>query len=74
MEEKAKSRTMQEIQQEYLHIAARAGEAQFQVLNIQKDLAIFNSRLAELNAEALKLKAAEDAAKEVGKVDEAAKS
>jgi hypothetical protein len=50
MEEK--ERTIEEIQKEYSLVCAEAGQAQYQLFIIQKDLEIKNDRLRKLNLEA----------------------
>jgi hypothetical protein len=50
MEEK--ERTIEEIQKEYSLVCAEAGQAQYQLFILQKDLEIKNDRLRSLNLEA----------------------
>jgi competence protein ComGC len=57
------SRTIVEIQQEYGNLCARAGEAQYKLYILQKDLEQLNSSLRDLNSEALVIQAQENAAK-----------
>lgn len=51
MEEK-KERTIEEIQKEYSLVCAEAGQAQYQIFVLEKDLEIKNDRLRSLNLEA----------------------
>jgi prefoldin subunit 5 len=55
----SKPRTMADIQNEYGRLCANAGQIQYQVSELNKDLALVNSTLRELNLEASKLKEAE---------------
>lgn len=50
--EESKERTIEEIQKEYSLVCAEAGQAQYQLFIIQKDLEIKNDRLRKLNLEA----------------------
>jgi hypothetical protein len=43
---------MAQIQEDYGRIAAQAGQAQFQIASMQKDLERFNQAMSNLNAEA----------------------
>jgi len=45
-------RTIEEIQKEYSLVCAEAGQAQYQLFILQKDLEIKNDRLRKLNLEA----------------------
>jgi hypothetical protein len=59
-------RTLETIQQEYYNTAAKAGEAQYKILRIQKDLEMFNQRLLDLNIEAASIAPVGGADKNVG--------
>lgn len=50
--EESKERTIEEIQKEYSLVCAEAGQAQYQLFILQKDLEIKNDRLRKLNLEA----------------------
>ena len=65
MEEK-KTRSLEEINQEYFQTAARAGEVQYKIERMKSDLDVFNKRLLELNFEAASAQA-EAAKKEAEK-------
>lgn len=45
-------RTIEEIQKEYSLVCAEAGQAQYQLFVLEKDLEIKNDRLRSLNLEA----------------------
>jgi len=45
-------RTIEEIQKEYSLVCAEAGQAQYQIFVLEKDLEIKNDRLRKLNLEA----------------------
>lgn len=45
------SRKVEEIKQEYSNLALKAGTIQYEVLAKQKDLALINERLRDLNLE-----------------------
>lgn len=68
-------RTIEEIQREYGQLCAKAGNAQYQVATIQKEIDLINDRLRDLNLEAAAVQAAEaKAAQEAAKVEEEVKS
>lgn len=56
-------RPVQEIQQEYTNLCTRAGHTQYQISTLQKDLAILNDSLRDLNAEASASQQAAEASK-----------
>lgn len=60
------SRTLAEIQSEYQNLCARAGQTQYQVYALQRELEVFNEKLRDLNFEGAKAQqeAADAAAKE----------
>lgn len=62
-EETKKKRTVEELQQEYANLCARAGHLQYQVYTLSKDLEIVNQTMRDLNFEAAAAKQAEEAAK-----------
>lgn len=51
-------RTLEQIQQEFSSLCARAGHCQYQIATLKKDLDILNSTIRDLNLEAANLKAA----------------
>jgi len=63
----APERTLQDIQQQYTGLCNKAGHMQYQIFTFEKDLALINQTLRDLNFEAAALqakeaqKAAEDA-------------
>jgi len=54
-------RRMEEIQKDYQVQASIAGDTQYKIFALQKDLLKMNLKLRELNKEALKLQAAQQA-------------
>jgi len=54
-----KPRTSDEIQKEYQHLAFKAGNLQYAIVENQKDLALINSSLRDLNFEFTAAKASE---------------
>jgi len=52
------ARTLEEIQQEYGSVCAKAGHCQYQIKTLEKDLAMINETLQKLNIEAFKAKEA----------------
>lgn len=63
MSESKKSRTLEEIQREYTVILQRAGYLQYQQFVTEKDLAMVNESLRNLNLEANEVQTAQAAAK-----------
>lgn len=63
MSESTKTRTVDDIQQEYQQGCLRAGHLQYQISALSKDLDLLNESMRELNLEAnaIKSKAAEEA-------------
>lgn len=55
-----KERTIQDIQQEFSALCARAGHLQYQVYTFNKDLDLINSQIRDLNFEAAAMKAKQD--------------
>lgn len=55
-------RPISEISQQFVNLASRAGQLQYQIVEIQKDLDQVNAGLRDLNLEAAAVKAAEAAA------------
>lgn len=64
MSEQNKSRSMEEIQKEYSQICFKAGQLQYQIHALNKDLEVVNSTLRDLNFEAAKVNAETKAAEE----------
>ena len=62
MEENKSDRTVAQVQEDYFRTAAQAGEAQFKMSRIAKDLELLNKRLLDLNWEAVSIQAAAVAA------------
>ena len=62
-------RAMEEIQKEYQIQSAIAGDTQYKIFALQKDLLKMNLKLRELNKEALKLQAAQQASEAVKQVE-----
>lgn len=58
MSEEKKSRTIQEIQQEYQNLCARAGHLQYTIKCTAEDLHQVNEQLKDLNLEAVSAKEA----------------
>jgi hypothetical protein len=58
-----KKRPISDIHAEYSNLCAKAGHIQYQIYNNNKDLEIINQQLRDINLEAAKLQAEEDAAK-----------
>ncbi len=54
MSEEKKSRTVEEIRQEYSGLCAKAGHIQYQVAVMNEDLNTLNNQLKDLNFEAAK--------------------
>lgn len=52
-------RTLDEVKQEYANTCVQAGNLQYQIHALSKDLALVNDTMRELNLEAAKLQAAE---------------
>lgn len=50
-----KSRTVEQVQQEYTQVCARAGHIQYQIAQLKNDLELANSSLQSLNREAFDL-------------------
>lgn len=65
MSEEKKSRSIEEIQQEYASVCAKAGEAQYRISRAKADLLTFNQRLLDLNLEAMAVAAEKEAEKKV---------
>lgn len=57
------ARTLQDVNQEYARQCMNAGQIQYQISELSKDLGLTNNRLRELNMEAFKFKEAEAIAK-----------
>lgn len=57
MNEEKKDRTIPEIQAEYSQLCARAGQLQYQIYCLQKDLDLANGTLKDLNFEAAAIQA-----------------
>lgn len=69
--EESKSRTIPEIQQEYQSQCLRAGDIQYRISVMSRDLELVNERMKALNNEAAAVKAAEaKAAAEAPKTEE----
>ena len=68
-----KERTVEQVQQEYTQMCVRAGHTQYQIAQLQKDLALFNDTLRDLNLEAGAIQA-KNLAAEAAKKAEAAKA
>ncbi len=62
-EEKKPARSTQEIQQEYQNLAFKAGNLQYAIVSQEKDLALLNEQLRNLNFEFVSARTAEDAAR-----------
>lgn len=60
MSEKKSHRPVSEIQQEFVNLASRAGQLQYQIATFQSDLAELNKVLRDLNLEGAASKAAEE--------------
>lgn len=58
-------RSLQEIQQEYTGLALKAGQAQYQIVTIQKELDMLNSQMRDLNFEAAGAQVRESSKSEV---------
>lgn len=56
-------RTVQQIQEEYQQLAFRAGNNQYQIYTLERDLDVLNSKMRELNFEAAAAQQAEAAKK-----------
>jgi septal ring factor EnvC (AmiA/AmiB activator) len=56
-------RTVQEIQNEYSNLCAKAGHLQYQIATLGKDLDLLNAQLRDLNFEAASAKNNEEAVK-----------
>ncbi len=63
MSEQKKSRTIPEIQEEYGQLCFKAGQTQYQVHTLNKELVLINDTLRDLNIEAARVKAELDVAK-----------
>lgn len=61
-EEKKSHRETKAIQQEYGNLAFQAGNLQYEIVQKNKDLAILNNAMRDLNFEFIASKEAEDAA------------
>lgn len=59
VEAESSSRTIEQIQNEYATLAAKAGQAQYQVYTLNKDIEALNSQMRTLNFEAAALKGKE---------------
>lgn len=57
MNEEKKSRSLEEIQQEYQNLCLKAGHLQYQISAISKDLELVNGQLREINFEAAAVQA-----------------
>ena len=60
-----KARTREDIQMEYSQLCARAGQLQYQIYALGKDLEIVDKSLLDLNLEAAKLDQDASAAKAI---------
>lgn len=56
-DQKKPERTVADVQQEYQSGCVRAGHLQYQIVTMQKDLAILNETLRDLNFEAAGIQA-----------------
>ncbi len=65
-------RSLPAIQQEYTNLAANAGQIQYQIYTLKKDLEGVNNALRDLNAEAFSAKQAEEEAKKAAAASEPA--
>ena len=63
MEEEKKTRTVEQIGQEYQVLCTRAGHTQYQIDALSNDLDMMNEELRSLNLEAADIKGKEAAAK-----------
>lgn len=63
-EQKKSERTLEQIQNEFGQLCARAGHVQYQISVLEKDLGILNSSIRDLNLEAAAVKGKEEPAKE----------
>lgn len=64
-------RAMSDIQKEYQIQSSIAGDTQYKIFALQKDLLKMNLKLRELNKEALKLQAAQQASEAAKQADAA---
>jgi predicted nucleic acid-binding Zn-ribbon protein len=76
--EQKPARTMADVQQEYQNLCAKAGQAQYQIAILSKDLEMLNDALRDLNVEAATIQmqqsqAAKKAAEEAAKPNEEVK-
>lgn len=67
-------RPLSEIQTEYGQVVQRAGQCQYQIVALGKDLEMFNNALRDLNSEAFASNEAATKAAEAAKASEAPKS
>lgn len=70
MEEKKKSRTIDQVKVEYSQLCTKAGHTQYQIITLQKELELLNGTLRDLNIEASELSKAPAAAPTQEKKDE----
>lgn len=64
MSEENKPRTLEDVQKDYQMQAAIAGQTQYQIYSLSKDLGKMNKKLKALNQEAVVIQQAEQAKKE----------
>lgn len=67
MPEKAKKRSLQEINQEYTQVLLKAGQAQYHASVLAGDLDMYNAELRDLNLEAAAAQAHEQEVAEAAK-------
>lgn len=68
----APKRTYSQVQQEYVNLALKAGNIQYQMFILKKDLEVMNQSLRDLNFEAAKLQQEEVATAPVAEVSKEA--
>lgn len=61
-EVKKEARTLNQVGSEYQNLCVKAGNTQYQIVTLQKDLDIMNQALRDLNNEAFQLQQDEKAA------------
>lgn len=61
MSDNAKTRTLDQIRNEYTNLCVKAGNLQYQIQALKQDLELLNLTLRDLNIEASKLPAPEEA-------------
>ncbi len=65
MSEQKAPRSLVELQQEYARLCANAGQMQYQIFDLQKNLDLVNEQLREVNLEASTVKQSEEKKEQV---------